>query len=95
MKERNYEGENPPTLSIANGFFIMILPDSLKNATITELKLTSLASFSGRTVLARAGRHKFIKSHVLLFSSQPENLREVVDNIMDKGNRLLMIFLTR
>ncbi len=72
MQGNGSQNKNPPKFSIANGFCIGQLPSPLRNVTLTERKLTSLASFKGHTVVARGGRQKFIKSHVLVFSSQPE-----------------------
>ncbi len=59
--------KNPPKFSIANGFALGDLPPCLEDVTITERRLTSLASFKGLTVIARGGRHKFIKVTYLFF----------------------------
>ncbi len=74
--------------SIANGFAI----GDLQDVTITERRLTSLASFRGHTAIARGGRHKFIKSHILVFSSQPDKIREGIDRVVDDENTILLIF---
>ncbi len=63
---------NPPKFSIANGFAIGYLPLSLQNMTITEHRLKYLAYFGGHIVIARGGSYKFIKSHILVCSTQPE-----------------------
>ncbi len=81
----------PPKFSIANGFSIGDLPPHLRDVTITERKLTSLASFRGHTVIGKGGRHKFIQSHILVFSSQPDKIEEGIDKVMDNENKILLI----
>ncbi len=34
-------------------------------------------------MIVRGGKHKFIKSHMLLFSSQPDKIRNGIDKVMD------------
>ncbi len=68
--------KNPPRFSIANGFALGDLPPCLEDVTITERRLTSLASFKGHTVIARGERHKFIKkSHACFFVTAVQNKR--------------------
>ncbi len=86
------EEKYPPKFSIANGFALGDLPPCLQDVTITERRLKSLASFRGYTGIARGGRHKFVKSHILVFSSQQYKIREGIDKIMDDENNLLLIF---
>ncbi len=83
-------GRESSYIFYSNGFCIRMLPDSLRNVTITERERTSLALFMGNTVLARGGRHTFIKGHVLLFSFQSDKIREGIDNVMDIENRFLI-----
>ncbi len=43
-------------------------------------------------MIARGGRHKFIMSHILVFSSQPDKIREEIDKVMANDNKILLIF---
>ncbi len=61
------EETNSPKFSIANVFGLGDLPPCLQDVTISERRLKSLASFKGHAVVARGGKHKFIKSHILVF----------------------------
>ncbi len=68
------DGEkNPPKFSIANDLTICNLSLNLGDVTITERKLTSLASFREYTVISRGGKHKFIKIHILVFDCSKKN----------------------
>ncbi len=86
------ERRNPPKFSIANGFAIGQLPDHLIDATVTERRLTSLTNIRGNTVIARGGKHRFIKSHFLVFSSQPEVIRQGINDLIRDEDKLLLIF---
>ncbi len=63
-----------------------------QDVTITERRLTSLASFKGHIVIARGGIHKLLKRHILVLSSQPDKIREGIDKIMGEENKVLLIF---
>ncbi len=75
---RGQRGRNATEVAIANGFAIVNLPINLQDGTIAERRLTSLASFRRYTVIPRRERHKFIKSHILVFfrASQTKSERE-------------------
>ncbi len=77
---------------MANSFAIGNHPLNVRDVTITERRLTSLASFRGHTVLAREEGHILIKSHIPVLSSQPEKIREGIDKALDDENRILLIF---
>ncbi len=83
----------PPKFSIGNGFAIGDLPPHLRDAKITQRRLTSLASFREHTVIAIGGRHKFIKSHVLVFSSQPDKIREGINKAIDNESKILLLLI--
>ncbi len=86
------EEKNPPKFSIANGFGIGDLPQHQQDVTITERRSTSLASFRAHTVIARGGQNKFTESHRLVFSSQPDKIREEIDRVMDGENKIWLSF---
>ena len=65
---------NPPKFSIANGSAIGSLPVCLKDATITENRLISLASFSLPILIARGGSHRAIRDNVFAFDSYPQEI---------------------
>ena len=92
MKGKCSEERYPPKLSVANGFAIGTLPSYLANSTVTEHRLTSLASHKAQIVIARGGKHRIIKSHVLVFSSQPELIKAGLDRILNDENKILLIF---
>ncbi len=85
------EDRAPPKFAIANGFTIGELPLELRYVPLTERRLTPLNSFRGHTVFARRGKHRFIKSHILVFSSEPDKIRIGVDNILSYENKMLLM----
>ncbi len=78
--------------SIANGFAIGELPKYLSDSTMTERRLTSLTNIKGNTIIARGGRHRFIKSHFIVFSSQPNAINQGINELTKEDNNLLLIF---
>ncbi len=72
----NGEHKIPPKVSIANGFVIGDLPPHLKDVTITERWLTSLASHRGHTVIAQeAGGTNLIRATTCDFVTGRQNRR--------------------
>ena len=82
----------PSKFSIANGFAIGDLPEHLNDVSLTECRPTALATFKGHTVIARGGKHKSIKSHILVFSSNPESISKGLNTLLENDEKLLVIF---
>lgn len=81
----------PPEFAIANGFAIGELPLHLKDATLPELWLTSLASCSPPIFVVRGGKHRAIRSHVMVFDSDAMEINQKLDRVAKDEAKLLVI----
>lgn len=91
IREKETANMAPPKFCIANGFAIGELPQHSRDVSLTECKLTSLASVKGHTVIARGGKHKSTKNHFLVFLSHPESIKKTLNSVLVNDEKLLII----
>lgn len=82
----------PPKYSIANGFDIGNLPESLSDLTQPELWLVSLVTFSPPITILKGGKHKKLMKHVTFFDSNPFEVIEKIDKITKNKETFLVVF---
>lgn len=92
---RNYAAKKsiPPKFSIANGFDIGLLPDSLQNASDIERFLTNLTTLYVPVTKYYRGKHHTLKKHVSIITMKPDSIINSLPRMINtEDEKFLVIF---
>lgn len=83
----------PPKFSIANGFDIGTLPESVQDATGIERRLTSMTCLAVPITVLRGGKHTFIKGHVTVVTMDPVPIAVRLPQILSKEAEKFLVVI--
>ncbi len=86
-------GKSPPKFSIVNGFEIGVLPDSLRDITQIEKRLTSLTSLSVPLTVLRGGKHTMLKGHVFVMTIDPGAIVTKLPHLLPSGTHKCLVVI--